>query len=287
MTEETNLSRRSLATFLRGKSDATAPPALAAAPTEDGFDPPAPTSPQQAASAAAIDVAATDADINHHATTAVELERQKPGPATPTAIAETGPDLFADLPLEQPIAATTTEDAAAVAATPAPSFVHVGRGSPVAATPYWQFALIAVLAVVLLLQVAIADRANLAANAATRPMMVKLCAVLRCTLPPWNEPDAFSMLSRDIRPVSAEPGVLQVQASFRNDARWTQAWPALRLSLSDADGRVIARRRFEPAEYLDAAYAPGQTLEPQQSAHVSFRLREPAATTVAFSFDFQ
>ncbi|WP_313398890.1 DUF3426 domain-containing protein, partial [Stenotrophomonas sp.] len=84
-----------------------------------------------------------------------------------------------------------------------------------------------------------------------------------------------------------QAGALQVQASFRNDARWAQAWPALRLSLSDADGRVIGRRTLQPAQYLGASADPQARLEPGQSAQVSFRLREPAAATVAYSFEFQ
>lgn len=287
MTEETNPSRRSLATFLRGKSVATTPAAPAATLIDDDLDQPSPTYPRQAALAAAIDVDATNADPDHHSATALELQPPKPAPASFTAPADTSTDLFAHLPRQQPTTAKVAADIAPVAVSPAPSFVHTGPRSPVTATRYWQLALVAVLAVVLLLQVAIADRANLAASASTRPLMVKLCAVLQCTLPPWNEPDAFTVLNRDIRPVSAEPGVLQVQASFRNDARWAQAWPTLRLSLSDADGRVVAQRRFEPVEYLGAVDAPRQTLEPQQSAQISFRLREPAAATVAFSFDFQ
>ena len=173
----------------------------------------------------------------------------------------------------------------ATAPAAAPSFLHRSRRA--SATPRWQWAMIGTLGLLLLLQVAIADRANLAADAATRPLISSLCAVLRCSLPAWHEPAAFTMLSRDIRPIPQQPGVLQVQASFRNDARWAQAWPALQLSLSDADGRVIGRRTLTATDYLGDRDDARQRLEPQQSAQVSFRIREPAATTVAFSFEFQ
>jgi hypothetical protein len=153
-------------------------------------------------------------------------------------------------------------------------------------TPRWQWGMVAVLAAVLLVQIAVADRARLAADAGTRPWIAGLCSVLRCSLPAWREPAAFSMLSRDVRPVPGQAGALQVQASIRNDARWAQAWPSLRLSLSDADGRVIGTNVFAPADYLDRAMDPATTLEPGQSAQISFRVREPAASTVAFTFEF-
>lgn len=152
--------------------------------------------------------------------------------------------------------------------------------------PRWQWPLVAVLGLLLLLQVAVADRAQLAAQASTRPWIAALCGVLRCTLPPWHEPTAFTMTSRDVRPVPGQAGALQVQASIRNDARWAQGWPSLRLSLSDADGRVVGTGVFAPPDYLGSTTAVAGSIEPGQSAQVAFRVREPAASTVAFTFEF-
>ncbi|MBF9174694.1 DUF3426 domain-containing protein, partial [Xanthomonas campestris pv. campestris] len=108
-----------------------------------------------------------------------------------------------------------------------------------------------------------------------------------CALPPWRDPATLTLLTRDVRPLPAYPGVLQIQASFRNDARWAQAWPWLQLSLSDADGRVIGTRVFSPQDYLGQAPAAQDTLAPGQAVQVAFRVREPAASTAAFSFDFR
>jgi len=168
-------------------------------------------------------------------------------------------------------------------AADAPSFLGVRpRTLP---TPRWHWLLVAGLALLLLLQSVLADRARLAADAGTRPWISALCNVLRCALPAWREPTALTMTSREIRPLPTQAGVLQIQASIRNDARWPQAWPDLRLSLSDADGRVIGTGVFTPAQYLGEN--PGAAaLEPGQSARIAFRVQEPAASTVAFTFEF-
>ncbi|WP_312252666.1 DUF3426 domain-containing protein [Stenotrophomonas sp.] len=177
-------------------------------------------------------------------------------------------------------AESDTMDAAV--ASEAPSFLDLRpRARP---SPRWHWALVAGLALLLLLQSVLADRARLAADAGHRPWISALCGVLRCSLPAWREPTAFTMTSREIRPLPGQAGVLQVQASIRNDARWAQAWPDLRLSLSDADGRLIGSGVFTPAQYLGEA--PAATLEPGQSARVAFRVQEPAASTVAFTFEF-
>ena len=150
----------------------------------------------------------------------------------------------------------------------------------------WQFALVAALGLLLGLQILIADRERLAADEDWRPLITRLCGVVGCSVPTWHQPGAFSMLNRDVRPIANLPGILEAQATFRNDAAWPQAWPLLLLSLSDADGRVVGTRQFTPAEYLGKDI-PKAGLAPGQSAQVSFRLREPDAGVVAFSFDFR
>lgn len=164
----------------------------------------------------------------------------------------------------------------------APASFAAGGGS--ARWARWSVPLIALLALLLALQILVADRARLAADPRWRPWVESLCGALRCELPAWHEPGAFTMLDRKVRP-APQPGALRVDATFRNDARWPQAWPALQLALSDADGRVLGSRVFQPAEYLGAA--PATRLSPGQSAQITFLVQEPAPGTVAFSFEFR
>lgn len=168
-----------------------------------------------------------------------------------------------------------------------PSFTRqVARHGLHPRTAKWQWAMLVVLSLVLALQVLLADRARLAADAAWRPLVARLCGALGCSIPPWHEPDAFSMLSRDVSPIAGKAGGLNVQATFRNDARWAQGWPVLLLSLSDADGRVLGSRAFTPREYLGATATQAE-LAPGQSAQIALQLHEPNPDVVAFTFDFR
>ncbi|HEY5971466.1 MAG TPA: DUF3426 domain-containing protein [Pseudoxanthomonas sp.] len=172
-------------------------------------------------------------------------------------------------------------------APPVPSFTRqAARASTPPRTAKWQWAALIVLSLSLVMQVLLADRARLATDARWRPLITRMCNTLGCSVPAWHQPDAFAMLSRDVRPIADTPGGLHVQATFRNDARWPQPWPVLLLSLSDADGRVLGARAFTPGEYLGAA-APQTELAPGQSARISLQLREPDPNVVAFSFDFR
>ncbi|WP_386340712.1 DUF3426 domain-containing protein [Xanthomonas citri pv. citri] len=169
----------------------------------------------------------------------------------------------------------------------APAFARRGVTRPRLRASGRQWALLVGLVGVLGLQIVVADRAHLATSPRWRPLISAACTLARCSVPAWREPEALTLLNRDVRPLPGVAGVLQIQASFRNDARWAQAWPWLQLSLSDADGRVIGTRILSPQDYLGQSPAAQDTLAPGQAVQVAFRVREPAASTAAFSFDFR
>ncbi|MEN5365499.1 DUF3426 domain-containing protein [Stenotrophomonas sp. TWI273] len=277
MSEPPMPPRRPIATFLRPSPEAPADPADRPAAPSDAAPAPSATPVDDRIAPLAVEqvIDAQPVHAPEPFTPAPEVEFERvPEPAQ----VFTGEAAPAAAPL-----ATTAALPPADAIT-TPSFLRLPGAR--LRTPRWQWGMVAGLAALLLVQIAVADRARLAADAGTRPWIAGLCGVLRCSLPAWREPTAFSMLSRDVRPMPGQAGALQVQASIRNDARWAQAWPSLRLSLSDADGRVIGTNVFAPADYLDRATDPAATLEPGQSAQIAFRVREPAASTVAFTFEF-
>ncbi len=149
----------------------------------------------------------------------------------------------------------------------------------------WSWLAVAVLGVLLALQLFLAQRAQLAADAGTRPFATAVCSVLGCTVPPWREPSAWTMLSRDVAPSASEAGVLEVTAAFRNQARWPQPLPVLTLSLTDRHGRVVAARAFTPEEYQSSGVP--SVVASGEAAQVHLRVREPDTDIVAFSFEFR
>ncbi len=151
---------------------------------------------------------------------------------------------------------------------------------------WWAPVAIAGLALLLLLQMLLADRAQLATDSRWRPLLSSLCGALHCSLPPWHEPAAFTLVARDVRAHPAIPGVLRVTATFRNDARWPQPWPGLLLTLSDVDGRAVGARLFAPHEYLGTNPA-ARGIVPGQVATLTMDVVEPTPRVVAFTFDFR
>jgi len=150
----------------------------------------------------------------------------------------------------------------------------------------WRWVALAfVLALALLLQIIVADRTRLATDPVWRPRLEMLCGVLQCSLPVWNEPKAFHVTSRDIRPHPSVPNALLLTASFRNDAAFAQAWPQLEVALTDLEDQPLGLRRFQASEYL--GNEPGSPLiMPGQSASLTLEIMDPGKHAVAFRLEF-
>lgn len=201
----------------------------------------------------------------------------------------------ADEPDAPEASAGPASDSATAVAAPAartrigramPSFARGPAGTGAGRRERWVIAVVIVLALLLALQLLLADRARLAGDAHWRPLLLALCAPLRCELPPWREPAAFTLVQRDVRQHPTRPGALRVSATFRNDARWSQPWPRLDLTLSDANGRPAGQRSFKVQEYLGGA--PSQPeLASGESATVAMDILEPASGIVGYDFGFR
>ena len=167
----------------------------------------------------------------------------------------------------------------------APVFVQPKVRRPVPRSRWLAWLAVPLLALLLVLQVAVADRARLAADRDWRPRIVAMCGALGCDVPPWREPAALRVTSRDLRPHPSVPGVLVVSATFRNDAPFAQPWPQLQLSLQNIDGDSLGLRRFAPREYLGAAPAT-RMIGAGQSASIRVEILDPGRRAVAFGFEF-
>ncbi len=167
----------------------------------------------------------------------------------------------------------------------APRFTANRAPAPARPLPWGWWLAALVLSVSLLLQLVLADRARLAGDARWRPQLELLCNTLGCTLPPWREPLAFRVTNREVRPHPSAAGALLVTTSFRNDARWPQAWPLMEVALHDLDGQALGLRRFAPVEYLGSLPA-SPLIAPGQSAIATLEILDPGKRAVAFTFDF-
>jgi hypothetical protein len=115
-------------------------------------------------------------------------------------------------------------------------------------------AAVVVLLVALSLQLAYAFRASIAAAwPATRPVLESACARLGCSVPLPRRTEQLAIESSDLQADPKRPNTVILTASLRNRGTGVVAHPALELTLTNAQDQSIAKRVFQPADYLDDA----------------------------------
>jgi predicted Zn finger-like uncharacterized protein len=142
------------------------------------------------------------------------------------------------------------------------------------------------LALTLSGQIAYAERERLLEDARLRPLLDRACEQLNCRLPMRTAVDSIRLVSREVRPHPDAPKALMISASMVNDASFTQRFPVVEVTLSDLGERAIAKRRFQPAEYLAEAESIERGFPAGATAPLVFEVNDPGQEAVAFEFRF-
>jgi predicted Zn finger-like uncharacterized protein len=90
-----------------------------------------------------------------------------------------------------------------------------------------------------------------------KPWLVQMCDALRCKVSPPQRPRQIAIEASDLQVNDpARPNVIQLTATLRNHSGYDLGYPALDLVLTNTREHTLARRIFQPREYLDAGRDP-------------------------------
>jgi len=100
-----------------------------------------------------------------------------------------------------------------------------------------------------------------------KPLLSRVCAELGCEIPLPRRAELLSIESSDLQADGTHPSVMVLTATLRNRAGFIQAFPALELTLTDAQDQTVARRVLMPPDYaakgtrLESGFAAASELQ--------------------------
>jgi predicted Zn finger-like uncharacterized protein len=128
-------------------------------------------------------------------------------------------------------------------------------------TPFVLAALL--LAAVLTGQLAFHFRSEISVAAPSlRPALQALSETFDAAIPLPHHVELISIETSDLQTDPASNKLLVLQATLRNRAAYEQAYPLLELSLTDTLDNAIARKVFQPGEYLSPQNPPSHAFPP-------------------------
>ena len=83
----------------------------------------------------------------------------------------------------------------------------------------------------------------------------------------------------------ADGGTMTVRASLKNGASFAQPMPLLRLEFEDRFGATVARRDFEPREYLDDPAQATRLLAAGSTTAAALAIVDAAPEAVGYRLD--
>ncbi|HEX5340523.1 MAG TPA: DUF3426 domain-containing protein [Gammaproteobacteria bacterium] len=140
---------------------------------------------------------------------------------------------------------------------------------------------VAVLALLLFAQWANANRQMLSRNLVIGPSLSALYSLLGHPLAAPQALDAWQISNTNVTSDPDAADGLSITGSLANTAAFPQAWPLLRVELTDRYGDELRVRDFQPDQYLPAAQAsalPASGI----AAHFRIDVVDPGADAVGF-----
>ena len=152
--------------------------------------------------------------------------------------------------------------------------------------PWGAIAASILLAVLLVAQLAWAERYQLVRLPQLRLALEFFCQPLNCDLPLRHDISRIEVVEREVRDHPHASGALLINAAFVNRAGFSQAYPVFEVSFSDVSGTPVAVRRFPPAEYLIGRQDVSNGMAPGERAQLMLEVVDPGDRAVSFQFDF-
>jgi len=142
------------------------------------------------------------------------------------------------------------------------------------------------MALLLAAQLAHHFRQPLSRDASVGPVLRDVYARLGVPLAPGWDLAAFELRQWGAEQASlAATSSMTIRASLKNGASFAQPMPLLRLELDDRFGGTVARRDFQPAEYLKDPAQAKRMLAPGAATEAELAIVDTASDAVGYRLD--
>lgn len=139
------------------------------------------------------------------------------------------------------------------------------------------------MASLLVWQVNVFEGARLAQSERIRPWLELLCESLGCELTPYKDTRQIQVVDRALLPAPDDIDGYEFRLIIANQSALAQAFPSIRLVLSELGGRASASRTFSPDEYLEA---PRPSKMPVgKPFEIRLLIAKPSSEVGGFSFE--
>jgi predicted Zn finger-like uncharacterized protein len=153
--------------------------------------------------------------------------------------------------------------------------------SPSAQRWLWRAGAI-ITAILLLIQIAVMRFDSLSKDPSYRPIYSSACKIVGCVLPPLIDTQKIRTTNLIVRSHPRLQNALIIDAILINNAKFSQAFPALQLDFNDINDKLVASRQLQPDEYLRGELAGAKQMANNQPIQLSIEIVDPGDDAVNY-----
>lgn len=127
---------------------------------------------------------------------------------------------------------------------------------------------------------------SLALNPKTRPLAIKACSILGCTIAPQTDVSQIVGTNLVVRSHPYEKDALVIDVIIKNRANFPQPYPQVQLSFEDPQGNPLASRRFTPKEYIKDKTINLNKMPINVPVHLTLEIVDPGKEAVNYQLHF-
>lgn len=139
-----------------------------------------------------------------------------------------------------------------------------------------------IVGLLLVVQIAIVRFDTLSKHPSYRSFYSSACKIVGCTLPLLIDTQQIRTTNLIVRSHPRQQNSLIIDAILINNAKFTQAFPALQLEFSDIDDQLVASRQLQPDEYLRGELAGAKQMANNQPIQLSIEIVDPGDIAVNY-----
>ena len=108
------------------------------------------------------------------------------------------------------------------------------------------------------------------------------CEKLDCSLPQLIDRAKIKTSKFIVREHPRQTNALMADVILQNNAPFEQVFPPIELIFTDVKNNIVARRTFQPHEYLGGELSGRKTMPMRQPVHIAFELVDPGQSAVGY-----
>jgi predicted Zn finger-like uncharacterized protein len=106
-----------------------------------------------------------------------------------------------------------------------------------------------------------------------RPLMAQACGLLNCEVGLPQNLDSLSIESSDLVADPTKPDQIELRATLRNKARYTQTYPNLDFNLTDAQDETLVKRIITPSTYVKPPATQSTGFAPNSEINIKLNFK--------------